>query len=74
MKIGVIADDFTGASDIALTLAEAGMSVAQFIGVPSGRADRGLGAGVVALKSVSLAVAHEVEPMPRPFFAILRTR
>lgn len=51
MKIGVIADDFTGASDIALTLAEAGMSVAQFIGVPDGPGDAGLDAGVVALKS-----------------------
>ena len=51
MKIGVIADDFTGASDIALTLAEMGMSVAQFIGVPDGDADASLGAGVVALKS-----------------------
>ncbi|WP_108816788.1 3-oxo-tetronate kinase [Loktanella sp. Alg231-35] len=64
MKIGVIADDFTGASDIALTLAEAGMSVAQFIGVPSSSADLDLGAGVVALKSrtapVDDAVAHSL--------------
>lgn len=51
MKIGVVADDFTGASDIALTLAEAGMTVAQFIGVPQDDADPTLGAGVVALKS-----------------------
>lgn len=51
MKIGVIADDFTGASDIALTLAEAGFRVAQFIGVPGGPADASLDAGVVALKS-----------------------
>lgn len=51
MKIGVIADDFTGASDIALTLAEGGMIVAQFIGVPQCAADPGLEAGVVALKS-----------------------
>ena len=51
MKIGVIADDFTGASDIALTLAEAGMSVTQFIGVPRATAIPELGAGVVALKS-----------------------
>lgn len=50
MKIGVIADDFTGASDIALTLAEAGMRVSQFIGVPTTPA-RNLDAGVVALKS-----------------------
>jgi len=51
MKIGVIADDFTGASDIALTLAEHGMAVAQFIGVPDGPAEATLDAGVVALKS-----------------------
>ncbi|MEX3017581.1 3-oxo-tetronate kinase [Gymnodinialimonas hymeniacidonis] len=61
MKIGVIADDFTGASDIALTLAEAGMRVAQFIGVPGGRADPDLGAGVVALKSRTAPVAEAVE-------------
>lgn len=60
MKIGVIADDFTGASDIALTLAEAGMSVAQFIGVPGGKADPDLDAGVVALKSRTAPVADAV--------------
>lgn len=57
MKLGVIADDFTGASDIALTIAEAGMSVAQFIGVPDGAAPADLGAGVVALKSRTAPVA-----------------
>ncbi|MDC0738272.1 four-carbon acid sugar kinase family protein [Cognatishimia sp. SS12] len=51
MKLGIIADDFTGASDIALTLAEAGMRVTQFIGVPSAPAPATLEAGVVALKS-----------------------
>ncbi len=50
MKIGVIADDFTGASDIALTLAEGGMRTTQFVGVPDEPA-RGVEAGVVALKS-----------------------
>ena len=60
MKIGVIADDFTGASDIALTLAEAGMSVAQFIGVPNLAADTDLGAGVVALKSRTAPVGDAV--------------
>lgn len=62
MKIGVIADDFTGASDIALTLAEAGMSVAQFIGTPQKPAQAALDAGVIALKSrtapVEIAIAH----------------
>lgn len=50
MKIGVIADDFTGASDIALTLAEAGMRTAQFVGVPTDDAVD-VDAGVVSLKS-----------------------
>lgn len=60
MKIGVIADDFTGASDIALTLAEAGMSVAQFIDIPDAPADPDLGAGVIALKSRTAPVADAV--------------
>ncbi|MEX0277870.1 MAG: 3-oxo-tetronate kinase [Ruegeria sp.] len=51
MKIGVIADDFTGASDIALTLAEAGMRACLFVGVPAEPASPNLDAGVVALKS-----------------------
>lgn len=49
MRIGVIADDFTGASDIALTLAEGGLRTAQFVGVPE--ADTDVDAGVVALKT-----------------------
>lgn len=60
MKIGVIADDFTGASDIGLTLAEAGMSVAQFIGLPTEAAEPDLDAGVVALKSRTAPVAEAV--------------
>lgn len=35
MKLGVIADDFTGATDIASLLTEGGMSTLQFGGVPS---------------------------------------
>jgi len=50
LKLGVIADDFTGASDIALTLVEGGMSVAQFNGIPPG-AVPSVDAGVVSLKS-----------------------
>lgn len=34
MKLGVVADDFTGASDIDLALSEDGMQTAQFVGVP----------------------------------------
>lgn len=58
MKIGVIADDFTGASDIALTLAEGGMRTAQFVGIPDGSVD--VDAGVVALKSRTIPVQDAV--------------
>lgn len=61
MKIGVIADDFTGGSDIALTLAEAGMPVVLYAGVAGGPADPALGAGVVALKSRTAPVAEAVD-------------
>ncbi|MDP5218935.1 four-carbon acid sugar kinase family protein [Ruegeria sp. 2205SS24-7] len=61
MKIGVIADDFTGASDIALTLAEAGMRVSQFIGIPETETGKDLDAGVVALKSRTCPVSEAVQ-------------
>jgi uncharacterized protein YgbK (DUF1537 family) len=35
MLLGVIADDVTGASDIANTLAKAGLASTQFFGVPA---------------------------------------
>ncbi|WP_170445610.1 3-oxo-tetronate kinase [Ruegeria arenilitoris] len=60
MKIGVIADDFTGASDIGLTLAEGGMRVSQFVGIPKGHADQDLDAAVVALKSRTAPVDEAV--------------
>jgi uncharacterized protein YgbK (DUF1537 family) len=55
MLLGVVADDFTGASDIANTLARGGMATTQFLGVPASPAARTCEAGVVALKSRSLA-------------------
>lgn len=58
MKIGVIADDFTGASDIALTLAEGGMRTAQFVGIPDAAVDAE--AGVVALKSRTIPAADAI--------------
>lgn len=65
MLIGVIADDFTGASDIANTLArgvapEGGLATAQFSGVPSAPAAMDVEAGVIALKSRSAPVADAV--------------
>lgn len=60
MKIGVVADDFTGASDIALTLAEAGMRTMQYIGVPDSAPGGDVEAGVVALKSRTAPVGDAV--------------
>lgn len=54
MILGVIADDFTGASDIAAMLARGGMQTALVIGVPVGAATAA-DAVVVALKSRSIA-------------------
>lgn len=50
LRLGVIADDFTGASDIALTLAEGGMVTVQYAGIPAQVAADDVEAGVVALK------------------------
>jgi 3-dehydrotetronate 4-kinase len=65
MLIGVIADDFTGASDVANTLAkgaapEGGLRTAQFSGVPARPVDSGIEAGVIALKSRSAPVEEAV--------------
>lgn len=58
MLIGVIADDFTGASDIANTLAKGHadsppLQVVQYLGVPHAAAAAPVEAGVIALKSRS---------------------
>jgi uncharacterized protein YgbK (DUF1537 family) len=58
MLLGAIADDFTGASDLANTLAKGGMATVQFVGVPREAAD--CEAGVVALKTRSIAADEAV--------------
>lgn len=72
MLLGVIADDFTGASDIANTLAKGhggapGLSTTQFLGIPEGPAPEGCEAGVVALKTRSIpadeAVAQSLQAL-----------
>jgi uncharacterized protein YgbK (DUF1537 family) len=60
MHLGVIADDFTGASDIANTLAKGGLSTIQFLGLQGADAPAGCEAGVVALKTRSIPVADAV--------------
>ena len=59
LLLGCIADDFTGATDLANTLVKAGMSAVQVIGVPDGplpEAD----AVIVALKTRTAPVADAV--------------
>ncbi|MBY5329139.1 3-oxo-tetronate kinase [Rhizobium leguminosarum] len=58
MLLGAIADDFTGASDLANTLARGGMSTVQFVGTGRGKTD--CEAGVVALKTRSAPVDDAV--------------
>lgn len=55
MLLGAIADDFTGASDLANTLARGGMVTTQFVGVPARKAPAHCEAGVIALKTRSIA-------------------
>ena len=63
MLLGVIADDFTGASDIANTLANGGtggLRTTQFLGVPRKPAPDTCDAGVVALKTRSIPASDAV--------------
>ncbi len=65
MLIGVIADDFTGASDIANTLARGlpgggGLRTMQYLGVPTQPAAKDVEAGVVSLKSRSIPASEAV--------------
>ncbi|MBJ3785841.1 3-oxo-tetronate kinase [Devosia sediminis] len=65
MLLGIIADDFTGASDIANTIAkglpgQGGLRTAQFLGVPDRPAPSSIEAGVVALKTRSVPAAEAV--------------
>ena len=59
MILGVIADDFTGAGDIALILSTAGMKTA-LLTTPDAVANCTADAGVVALKTRSIAPADAV--------------
>lgn len=60
MLLGCIGDDFTGSSDLANTLARGGMRTVQFCGLPGSPADRGIEAGVVALKTRTIPAAEAV--------------
>jgi len=60
LLLGAIADDFTGATDLANTLVRGGMRCVQTIGVPEGSLDAQADAVVVALKSRTIAPADAV--------------
>jgi uncharacterized protein YgbK (DUF1537 family) len=60
IKLGCIADDFTGATDLANNLVRAGMRVVQAMGVPAQPLDVDVDAVVVALKSRTVAPADAV--------------
>lgn len=59
MTLGVIADDFTGATDVASMLVRAGMRTVQVIGIPDGPAPDA-DAVVVALKTRTIPAADAV--------------
>jgi 3-dehydrotetronate 4-kinase len=70
MKLGCIADDFTGATDLANNLVRAGMRVVQIIGVPDSVEANGktastsfseVDAVVVALKSRTIPATQAIE-------------
>jgi 3-dehydrotetronate 4-kinase len=63
MKLGCIADDFTGATDLANNLVRAGMRVIQMIGVPDNATalPENVDAVVIALKSRTIAPALAIE-------------
>lgn len=58
--LGCIADDFTGATDLANNLVRGGMRVVQTVGVPDSPLDGAADAVVIALKSRTIAAAEAV--------------
>lgn len=60
LVLGCIADDFTGATDLANNLVRAGMRVVQAIGVPATPLDADVDAVVVALKSRTIAPTEAI--------------
>lgn len=60
MLLGCIADDFTGATDLANNLVRAGMRTIQTIGVPAAPLAEAVDAVVIALKSRTIPAAEAV--------------
>jgi uncharacterized protein YgbK (DUF1537 family) len=60
LKLGCIADDSTGATDLANNLVRSGMRVVQTIGVPASPLAADVDAVVVALKSRTIPAAEAI--------------
>ena len=60
LQLGVIADDFTGASDIASFLTENGLRTVQMNGIPARALPDGVDAVVISLKSRSNPVDEAI--------------
>lgn len=60
MKLGCIADDFTGATDLANNLVRSGMRVMQTFGVPTAPLSSDVDAVVVALKSRTIPAPEAI--------------
>ncbi|KQP73239.1 hypothetical protein ASF40_20590 [Microbacterium sp. Leaf288] len=73
MRLGAIADDFTGATDLANNLVRSGMRTVQIIGVPSAEelSATDADAVVIALKSRSAPVEQAVEESQRAAISLL---
>ncbi|MCT5846245.1 four-carbon acid sugar kinase family protein, partial [Pseudomonas aeruginosa] len=61
MLLGVIADDFTGATDIASFLVQNGLPTVQLNGVPQDETQINAQAAVISLKSRSCPAEQAVE-------------
>ena len=61
LLLGCIADDFTGATDLANNLVRAGMRVVQTIGIPNAPLSAEVDAVVVALKSRTIAPQDAID-------------
>ena len=59
--LGCIADDFTGATDLASQLVSAGMRTLQTIGIPDTPLEAGVDAVVVALKSRTIPASEAIK-------------
>ncbi|MDZ4729567.1 MAG: 3-oxo-tetronate kinase [Xanthomonadales bacterium] len=72
LQLACIADDITGASDLALTLASHGMSVTQVMGVPTASVHIETDAAVIALKIRTAPVDQAVQQATEAAHHLLR--